>query len=1308
MSKNEERNAVGKRKKALLRIILAPILLMVVIQGVLPFFTLVSSGLKASLEDNTIRMDSHMVENCEVILENDMVEKWRSIYKISDALSDDLSGVLEKNRIDVQTFLSSQEYQQEYLEEIFPGMVDNLQYNETSGTFLILANKEPVRAGAEYKGFFVRDSDPQAKTASNTDLLMERGDKELAHEMSISLDSAWATDFEFKGEGKRASDDFFYKPYVAALEYTDSRMEDLGYWSKPFILEDHYMDSHQMITYSVPLAYDGTIYGILGVEISVSYLNSYFSVKDLDSGLNAGYALMIDQGDGCFEALVGKGALYDAVYRKKENLKFEKVSHSQLYKVEGAKVGKQDIYAITMPLNLYSTNVPYSDTKWTVCGFVTGDSVYGLGERVYTKMLIAIIGSTVFAAVVVMILVRYVTNPVYRLMESVRAGVSGIHDFRDSDILEIDELHDVIENLTDTEKQTQDLLLEEKERYRLAVESSQDIFFTYRCRDRLLEIVNSKRFDGIWDCKGHPEFLDNECIHPEDREAVYRKFKEKKTGKLYMEFRLRATEQETYVWVEMTAKVIRDENEEDNRVVGCIHNIQQRKLLEEAQKNEQIYDFTTGFYRLEPGRDVLQTIWNKHPQGVMTLADIEAFSRINEQYGLLFGDLLLEQFAQAMVRRCKENGWNDAVYVRAGADQFLVWMPDRGETQAAQIMDQVRRDFAQVINENYMALNFRCGIVTVTPDDTIRESVSCVKAALENAKKKMADTVFYENLSATEKQISVAKTLRGIDSYDRLRNTSLSSLALNMFDRGGKFHVVLDILVWKLRETYHINNLVVTQFNREYLVNTLAYCWKKTPCYEEWDGIIHCSGSDVRKFIENKKTRQLLEITEKDKADPTLGAFLEGRTGAVYHMRDNGQYSGSILLFGLDKAQLSDEQDKKHLDEICAIIQNRINQYRHDQSAQAKSEFLARMSHEIRTPMNGIIGMTEIALREEQSEEKRTECLNKIKSSSNYLLGLLNDILDMSKIESGKMRLVYGKCNLRKLVENLGVLMESKVAEKNIHFSQQIALLHDWFICDELRVNQVLVNLLSNAMKYSNPDGHVCLTIRETEETAGRSRLFFSVEDDGIGIAKEKQQLIFQQFEQADDSAVARRQGTGLGLSICRSLLHMMDSEIMLESEAGQGSTFSFSVEFDSVAEDESTEEIVTDTVDFRGKRVLVVEDNSLNTEIIRTFLEDYGIIVEEAVDGQKAVACVQASAPGYYDLILMDIMMPVMDGLEATREIRRLPREDCKTIPIFAMSANAFDEDVKRSLASGMNGHMSKPIDPKKLQEMLAKTLKK
>jgi len=356
--------------------------------------------------------------------------------------------------------------------------------------------------------------------------------------------------------------------------------------------------------------------------------------------------------------------------------------------------------------------------------------------------------------------------------------------------------------------------------------------------------------------------------------------------------------------------------------------------------------------------------------------------------------------------------------------------------------------------------------------------------------------------------------------------------------------------------------------------------------------------------------------------------------------------------------------------------------------------------------MNGIIGMTEIALNENQTEERRKDCLKKIQSSSNYLLGILNDILDMSKIENGKMHLVYGNYNLQKMLEDLDVLMEAKMQEKRIQYIKKTELIHQWFWCDELRIHQILLNFLSNAVKYSKAGGHIWLMVREKCLNKDESEIYFAVQDDGAGIAKDKQKLIFQSFEQADNSEQTRRQGTGLGLAISSRLVHMMDSDIKLESAEGAGSIFSFSIRL-KLAQEEGKRESKENPVDFSGKRILVVEDNELNMEITRTLLEEYEIQVEEAYNGKEAVTYMQKCRPGYYDLILMDIMMPVMDGLEATRQIRRLPGDYYRKIPIIAMSANAFDEDVRRSIASGMNAHLSKPVDLGKLEEILSDILK-
>ena len=1043
---------------------------------------------------------------------------------------------------------------------------------------------------------------------------------------------------------------------------------------------------------------------MLGIEVGVNDLTKFFQVKDLDSDLNAGFALVVDHGNGNYEGIAGEGALYDAVSRDGRDFVLEEPEQGALRLAQGATVGKQKIYGFVSNLELYSRNVPYEDTQWALCGFVTEDSVYGLISDVYERILGAILGSALMAVILVYFLVQYATEPVYHLVESVRGGVKGIHGFQESGIQELDELHKVIENLTDTQMQTENQLLEEKERYRIAVESSQDAFFTYKCKEKLLEIVNSKGNDGVWDCGKHPEFLDNDSIHPADKAKLVNAVKSS-DGVLDVDFRLQHANGE-FQWVNLSGSITFDENKERSRVVGCIHNVHQHKLLEQAQKRKQIYDSITSFYRLGSGLEVVETLCRDDPEGVLVLLEIQQFSKIDERYGLIFGDIILEQFAGLLAKRFQEDGLNGGIYIRAGADQMLVWLPVCTTGPIVRSVQGLEKDFGALTDEKHLSLSLKCGIAVTGSRNSLSEALEQTKTALTAARHGKQEIMFYEELSTVEKACAVDVAFAEVASLERLKEMTLSSIALNLFDRDGDTSVVLDILALKLQEKYHLTDIVITHFNGEYMVNNLLYCWKTWEKKDGWDGMVHCSEKQYQHFVETQEMQQLLTSGESIWKEPLIQPFASGRNDIVFHMTDNGQYSGSIVFQDIDQDVLEKKEECKCLEEISAIIQNRLNLERHDLSAKAKSDFLARMSHEIRTPMNGIIGMTEIALKDGQTEERRIDCLRKIEHSSEYLLGLINDILDMSKIESGKMRLIEEKCNLMEMIQGLHPLLEAKLNENNIQYIADIQLKNHWFMADSLRLNQVLVNLLGNALKYSRPDGHVWLTVRETEEEKGFSNLYFQVRDDGIGIAPEKQQLIFRQFEQADNSENARKQGTGLGLAISRRIVRMMDSDIKLESEPGKGSSFSFCVKLQPVSGEKTTVTSQPEEISFPGKRILVVEDNELNMEIICTILENYGIKTEQAVNGKEAVRRMEESVPGYYDMIFMDIMMPEMDGLEATRTIRNLDREDCKKIPIYAMSANAFDEDVKRSLASGMNGHLSKPVNLQVLEKTLQKVL--
>jgi signal transduction histidine kinase len=379
-------------------------------------------------------------------------------------------------------------------------------------------------------------------------------------------------------------------------------------------------------------------------------------------------------------------------------------------------------------------------------------------------------------------------------------------------------------------------------------------------------------------------------------------------------------------------------------------------------------------------------------------------------------------------------------------------------------------------------------------------------------------------------------------------------------------------------------------------------------------------------------------------------------------------------------------------------------------ASRAKSDFLSRMSHEIRTPMNAIIGMTTIA-KSSGDIAKIRNCLDQVENSSTHLLGVINDILDFNKIESGKLSLECEEFSLMADLDFVVSMMLPRARERRIDILLNFGSINnDGITGDALRLNQVLINLLSNAIKFSPPGSPVDLAVRELGTEAGISEYQFEVTDRGIGISEEQAFRLFRPFEQADGSITRNYGGTGLGLAISKSLVEMMGGNIVLRSEVGKGSTFRFTIQCAarSKIEDrnEPWEKDQEPVFDFSGKRCLVVDDIEINREIIVELLLHTGIGIETAANGREAVSCFSASPEGGFDIILMDMQMPVLDGCSATREIRRLPRKDAARVPIVAMTANVMEDDIKQAMASGMNAHLGKPIELRSMLRVLKKQM--
>lgn len=398
----------------------------------------------------------------------------------------------------------------------------------------------------------------------------------------------------------------------------------------------------------------------------------------------------------------------------------------------------------------------------------------------------------------------------------------------------------------------------------------------------------------------------------------------------------------------------------------------------------------------------------------------------------------------------------------------------------------------------------------------------------------------------------------------------------------------------------------------------------------------------------------------------------------------------------------------------AAMIQSNLEKEK--AANQAKSEFLSRMSHEIRTPMNGIVGMSAIALQHLDNPDKVSDCLEKVTLSSKHLLALINDVLDMAKIESGKVEFKEEEFDFRKFLKDLENLYSVQTLSKGIHYETiLVGDLDERVKGDSMRLNQVLFNLLSNALKFTPNGGSITLRVSLLRQDEEKVWIRFDVIDTGCGIAEQNYEKIFESFEQENADINHTYGGTGLGLSIVKHFTELMGGSVQVTSAIGTGSTFSVELPFGKVehsaqadrhaalaSSSSEPETTPSHNYDFTGKRILLAEDNEINLEIAMELVGATGASVEAARDGAEALEMFERSNVGYYDLILMDVQMPRMDGYESTQRIRALARADARTIPIFAMTANAFAEDEEKSRMAGMNVHISKPLDVKTLYEQL------
>ena len=766
----------------------------------------------------------------------------------------------------------------------------------------------------------------------------------------------------------------------------------------------------------------------------------------------------------------------------------------------------------------------------------------------------------------------------------------------------------------------------------------------------------------------------------------------------------------------------------NTRKVKMIVTVSDKKQddSEEEEYTESGKDKLTGLYSRERGEKLIRQYLKIKPESelcALCIIDVDNFYDINDHYGREFGNSVLEEVAEKLTSVMRPTD----IVIRLGGDEFMVFTKNTNKSYIKSFGSSISKRVNSIYAGTDKEIGISCtvGIVNTFYSNKYDELFDYAYKTLMFAKKtKKGSSLLYSEVSnlVDSKVLDatiIDKGVTDIADENPHENGNIVSFAYSLLEKSRDLKTAINLLLPKISRIFDFSRIVIFEMNDENMYSKFTYHWceKGKPIdlneiydfnrkdynalidYFEHDSLVH-----ITPKIMSKLSKSLRKLLEKDKKQYFFSAIF-----------NEGNFRGCLIFESLEKGRKLSSQEVSTLKELSRVISTHITIVNADLASKAKSEFLSRMSHEIRTPINAIKGMADKAMCVIEKEETDSagevyDCLEKITISTKYLTSLVNDILDMSKIESGKLIVSSDIFDITNLLEDFEMMIKPQADQRMIKLTIEKNFENKLFVGDQFRIHQVLVNLAANALKFTPFSGKIKVSIDELESDEESSVLKFTVEDNGIGIRKENLKKIFESFEQADSAVTKSYGGTGLGLSICKNLVELMGGTLSVKSEENEGSAFSFTLELkkcksitDAIRE---TLYISQQDFDFTGKTVLLAEDNDFNAEFAKSLLENVGFDVQLALNGKQAVYSF-ISKPSYtYDVILMDVRMPLMDGYEAAGCIRNSDKADAHSVPIIALTANAAGDDEKLTIQSGMNAYLSKPFEKEMLYIMLKQFL--
>ncbi|MCL2604869.1 MAG: ATP-binding protein [Defluviitaleaceae bacterium] len=1234
------------------------------------------SGTVNALNENAVDILAKNVQTRSDNLERNMVHYWSNINDLETEVIEIIRAYITSEGISVDELLGNHTREIELLHILSDSLLDAMRISTSTGIFIyLLKNEGLVEETQRLNGLYYRNHSPLTHIHAN--IMFLRGHIDIARKHNIPTDSLWEEYFTFD---PRQEDIWrgFANPQIAAAAMPGAPSRSISYWNGPHLFNPYpRVDANLQITYNRPVIFDGRTVAVIGTDMQMTHIDRQLPARDLDTFTESGYMLLRHDtreanGDRPFTGEVFRvvGGFMNRLMSDYQTLTFNTRNRDGMFNFTEIP----NVYGVYAPMRIYNLESPFLHESWIVAAVSTRQSLFEMTRNITNTILMSSVVAVILGGVLLFFAIKSVTMPIGSVIKQLKENKGDATIEKKTNAYEIDLLCDTINEMIEHKQEAEHKTREERQRYLLALESSTDTFVEYDiASDTLAFYFFTDTPQQTPESKTLHNFnaMADTFFHPEDSFAFFSLNNcEVRINASYFDHIADAEPHDGYYWFFIKSIAIHGHNNNREKIIGTAREITKAKIAELAAVESTKRDANTGFINKHYG---LEQLRRTQPPYTIAFIRIRNFSQMELTYGLIFGGIFITQFAHVLSGIVADNGF----IIRTGNDEFLVCFnlpPEGAQRRVGEIYEAFDRIYTGEEKEHAPRL-----FITFPGE--------------------------IDKMEFTKDETPVS-----ITPNDK---KNIANLALELYERTPHIGSATVMLLGLIGRLFGLDRAAVCAYDPNFGTSQVTYGWHK-------EGIAAYDG-DIRKvplggfgtftrMLEDDVCLYASENTPPG-AISTLLCIPPGEAVSIYAFAIMEQkiITGSVILMSADHTKTWTDNDKTLLHSVSKIISSYINVQKSRSASRAKSRFLSRVSHEIRTPMNAILGMTHIAKDAVTADDsaRLIDCLSKIDVSANYLLSLINDVLEISRIESGKTLYIDKKpFSLTDFIHTVEAVIRFGIENKGITFDVVKDIKHDHVSGDDYRIKQVVINLLANAGKFTESGGTVTFTVKEEE--ANRYR--FSVKDTGVGIAPNKHKSIFNPFEQADTHTMGEQRGTGLGLSISRNIISAMDSTIELISELNRGSEFSF-VLYLPAAESNGNANTDVKTKDaklFSGRRVLAVDDVEINLEIVSYMLESVGIRVETALSGRESIELFSANPFYYYDAILMDIQMPGMDGIAASREIRGMTdRPDAASIPIIALTANAFDEDLRKSVASGMNHHISKPINGEQLLEVLASLIR-